>query len=165
MQGKSKQYWLNLVLVHNRNPISESLVIVEYIDDVWKQVPVLPQDPYQKVVARFWAKFIDEKCLPSLHKVFGKNGSEQVVTTACTYLKMNWERKVTSSLEVTTSIWSILLLLIGFHCWKKQPKSRSLQKISFGKWGDEFVNCEVVKEILPPRDMVLAYYKERFCKK
>ncbi|CAI9297834.1 unnamed protein product [Lactuca saligna] len=39
------------VLVHNGNAISESLVIVEYIDDAWKGVPILPQDPYQKVVA------------------------------------------------------------------------------------------------------------------
>ena len=51
------------VLVHNGNPISESLVIVEYIDDVWKQVPLLPQDPYQKAVARLWTKFIDEKVI------------------------------------------------------------------------------------------------------
>ncbi|KAJ0797911.1 putative glutathione transferase [Helianthus annuus] len=46
------------VLVHNGNPISESLVIIEYIDNVWKGVPILPCDPYEKADARFWAKFI-----------------------------------------------------------------------------------------------------------
>ncbi|MFS7943410.1 putative glutathione transferase [Helianthus anomalus] len=49
------------VFVHNGNPISESLVIVEYIDEVWKGVPILPQDAYEKAQARFWAKVIDDK--------------------------------------------------------------------------------------------------------
>ncbi|PWA51016.1 Glutathione S-transferase/chloride channel, C-terminal [Artemisia annua] len=52
------------VLVHNGKPINESLVIVEYIDEVWKGVPLLPQDANEKAVARFWAKFIDDKGLP-----------------------------------------------------------------------------------------------------
>jgi glutathione S-transferase len=49
------------VFVHNDKPISESLVILEYIDEIWKQNPILPSDPYEKSLARFWAKFIDDK--------------------------------------------------------------------------------------------------------
>jgi len=49
------------VFVHNDKPISESLVIIEYIDETWKQNPILPSDPYQRALARFWSNFIDDK--------------------------------------------------------------------------------------------------------
>jgi glutathione S-transferase len=49
------------VLVHDGKPLAESLVIIKYIDEVWKQNPLLPQDPYKRAKARFWAKFADKK--------------------------------------------------------------------------------------------------------
>ena len=49
------------VLVHNGKPLLESLVILEYIDEIWKQTPILPEDPSERATARFWAKFGDDK--------------------------------------------------------------------------------------------------------
>lgn len=49
------------VLVHNGNPIAESLIIVEYIDETWKNNPLLPHDPYERALARFWSKTLDDK--------------------------------------------------------------------------------------------------------
>ncbi|XVE78027.1 hypothetical protein DITRI_Ditri13aG0111200 [Diplodiscus trichospermus] len=49
------------VLVHNGKPIVESAVIMEYIEETWPRNPLLPKDPYEKAMARFWINFMDNK--------------------------------------------------------------------------------------------------------
>ncbi|KAK9154810.1 hypothetical protein Sjap_002290 [Stephania japonica] len=59
------------VLIHNGKPIVESLIIVEYIDETWKENPILPQESrplvgiLQEVIG---VSFIDEETFPVLCK-------------------------------------------------------------------------------------------------
>ncbi|XP_059066701.1 probable glutathione S-transferase parC [Cryptomeria japonica] len=49
------------VLIHNGQPICESLIILQYIDEAWDYKQLLPINPYDRALARFWADFIDKK--------------------------------------------------------------------------------------------------------
>jgi Glutathione S-transferase, N-terminal domain len=53
------------VLIHDGRSICESSVILHYIDETWFSTspPVLPADPYERSMARFWAQFIEDKVL------------------------------------------------------------------------------------------------------
>ncbi|XP_044510159.1 probable glutathione S-transferase [Mangifera indica] len=66
------------VLVHNGKPVLESLIIVQYIDEVWKdKTPLLPSDPYERAQARFWVDFIDKKLLEGGRKTWTTTGEAQ----------------------------------------------------------------------------------------
>ncbi|KAH7668456.1 Glutathione transferase protein [Dioscorea alata] len=67
------------VLVVDGKPILESLVILEYIDEVWndKDLQLLPKDPYVRARIRFWAGFIYQKLLPNGYKIMLAYGEEQ----------------------------------------------------------------------------------------
>ncbi|KAJ8506247.1 hypothetical protein OPV22_007133 [Ensete ventricosum] len=62
------------VLVVDGEPIAESLVILQYIDDVWKNPPLLPEDPYQRAKVRFWAGFVYQKLVPPTYDIRRSEG-------------------------------------------------------------------------------------------
>ena len=57
------------VLVHDGNIITESTVINEYLEDVFPQVRLRPEDPVARARMRIWSKFIDEYFCPALSMI------------------------------------------------------------------------------------------------
>ncbi|PRQ16169.1 putative glutathione transferase [Rosa chinensis] len=66
------------VLIHNGKPISESHIILEYIEETWKTAPkLLPEDPYERAKVRFWGSFIQQQLFESILKLVTRHGEAQ----------------------------------------------------------------------------------------
>ncbi|KAH7866439.1 hypothetical protein Vadar_020502 [Vaccinium darrowii] len=156
------------VLLHHGKPICESVVILEYVEETWKGVPLLPEDPYERAMARFWAKFIDEKCLSTVWKACFSKGEEQEkgmeeVLGLLKTLESQLEGKKffggdnIGFLDIVAdfaALWLGVLLEVAGVDLLNDSKLPLLCK-----WIEEFNNCPVVKETLPPRDMLLKFFK------
>ncbi|KAK6918087.1 Glutathione S-transferase, N-terminal [Dillenia turbinata] len=155
------------VLVHNGKPIAESLVIVEYIDETWKQNPILPQDPYERAMARFWAKFGDDKVLPSIWGWFTKQGKEQEellqqATENLKFLEQQLEGKVFFGGEKIGLVDIALGFLANLICILEEVSGLELitkEKfpLLFG-WMQNFAAIPMIKETFPPHEKMIPKY-------
>ncbi|KAE9592036.1 hypothetical protein Lal_00038298 [Lupinus albus] len=159
------------VLVHNEKPISESLVIVEYIDEVWKGNPILPIEPYNRALARFWSKFIDDKCVFSAWKaVFTLDEKEREKNVEESYealqiLENELKDKFFGGEEfgfvdiaaIFIAFWIPIVQEIG---GLKLFTSEKFPKLY--KWSQEFLNEPLIKENLPSREPLFNLFKSRY---
>ncbi|KAL6322901.1 hypothetical protein AAG906_021035 [Vitis piasezkii] len=157
------------VLVHNGKPIAESYVILEYIDETWKETPLLPEDPYERAMARFWAKFGDDKVLTSIMwGVFIKEGKEQeeAMVEAMKNLWLLEEELrgkkffggerigfVDLALGWLANLISILEDVAGLKI-VDEDKFPLLSA-----WMKDFADSPIIKDNWPPRDKMIAKFQ------
>ncbi|KAI9154440.1 hypothetical protein LWI28_026320 [Acer negundo] len=157
------------VLVHNGNPIVESLVIIEYIDETWKHNPILPQHPYDRALVRFWAKFIDEKWPALRNSTFGKGKEREVaIGEACEHLKTLenelGDKKFFGGEDIGLVHIVANILGIWFGVYQEISGLELLTEEKFPKlckWIHECVNHTAIKEDIPPRDKLIEFYPAR----
>ncbi|KAG7960766.1 hypothetical protein I3843_10G141400 [Carya illinoinensis] len=147
------------VLVHNGKCILESQVILEYIDETWKGYPIFPRDPYEKAIARFWSKFIDEKCLPVVFNAcWGEKKehqkAEKEATELLKYLENELGEKKYFGGEAIGYL-DIVANLVAFWVGVFEEASGTTEFMTREKfprlrnWADEFVNSSAVKRKYP----------------
>ncbi|KAK8628094.1 hypothetical protein V6N13_063806 [Hibiscus sabdariffa] len=155
------------VLVHNGNPISESTVILEYIDDTWKQNPLLPEDPVERARQRFWAKFNEEKLLPTIWAIFTTEGKdlEEAMAAWMENLKFVEEelkgKKLFGGekLGVADLVFGWLANLIGIFEEVSGLKIVDERYPLLLTWMQVFSELPVIKETWPPHDKMITKYQ------
>ncbi|EER92030.1 hypothetical protein BDA96_01G340200 [Sorghum bicolor] len=65
------------VLIHNGKPICESLVILQYVDELFAGRSILPADPFERATARFWAAYVDDKLFPAWYGMVKAQAEEE----------------------------------------------------------------------------------------
>ncbi|XP_004309296.1 PREDICTED: glutathione transferase GST 23-like [Fragaria vesca subsp. vesca] len=157
------------VLVHGDKPICESMVIIEYLEETWSQNPLLPSDPYERAMARFWVKFAEDTA-PAVWMVFRTTGEEQ-------------EKAKKETLELLRTIEehagldkkrffggdSIGIVDIAFGYiarWygviEELVGVQLLEPHAFPHvhaWTNSFKDVPVIKENLPDHDRMVAFFK------
>ncbi|KAL9245322.1 hypothetical protein vseg_018986 [Gypsophila vaccaria] len=160
------------VLVHNGKSISESLVILEYIDEVWKDNALLPIDPYDRAQARFWAKLIDDKIFPLLRSaISGPQESKEKAQLEVSELLKALEAQIKAQKLIGSNkvgYLDIVGLVVGYWAPLVQDARGDGGVLSrpnypwIFSWVDGLVGLPQMKDMLPDREDLLAYFRDRF---
>ncbi|CAJ2670584.1 unnamed protein product [Trifolium pratense] len=160
------------VLVHNGKPVSESRVILEYIDETWKQNPILPSDPYKRALARFWSNFIDDKFSGALRKLASslraKESNQESIEeleVVFQFLENELNEKFFGGEEIGIVDITGVYIAFWFPVMQEVSGLNVFNNEKFPKlykWSQDITNHQVVKEKLPNRETLLAYFRARY---
>ncbi|KAM0868539.1 hypothetical protein ACQ4PT_041252 [Festuca glaucescens] len=162
------------VLIHDGKPVCESLAIVEFVDELWDTAgrSILPADPYQRAVARFWAAYTDDKLFPAYF------GIQKAATEEGRAEKVNETIAVIRQLEVALANGKpffagdsvgYLDIVVGCHLFWLEAFSRMFRVALvdaaktplFAAWAGRFREVEAAKEVVPDADKVVEYFKKK----
>lgn len=158
------------VLLHDGKPIAESIVILEYIEEMWPHNPLLPQDPHERAMARYWMKFGEDKApiLLGFYLNFGEE-QEKNVKEAKELLKILEKHGLGENKFFGGDEIGLVDFAFGWiACWLevmeeavgvKLSEAESLPRLH--EWIENFKKVPLIKENTPDRDRMLSFYKQR----
>ncbi|KAJ3683294.1 hypothetical protein LUZ60_013521 [Juncus effusus] len=161
------------VLIDKDRSVCESLIILQYIDEISQTGPsVLPTDPYERAMTRFWAAYIDDKVFLAMGGILKATTEEEKtdkITEAMSVLELLEEtfKKCSKGkyffggdtigfLDVTLGSYLVLL-----KAAEKVFEFKILDETKFPKlmeWTERFLSTDCVKEVMPKVERVEEFY-------
>jgi len=160
------------VLLHHGNPICESMIIIQYIDEVWAsyQPAILPTDPYARANERFWAQYVDDKIAPAFLVLRGlangdKDEAAAQVSTALKHLEEAFVKCSQGKHYFGGDRIGFLDLVLGSHLgwFKAVEKISGIKLLKEAKypeitaWADRFCTHHAVKDGMPETDRLVEF--------
>uniref|UniRef100_A0A0D9V4E5 Glutathione S-transferase n=1 Tax=Leersia perrieri TaxID=77586 RepID=A0A0D9V4E5_9ORYZ len=163
------------VLIHRGQPVCESLVILDYVDDAWASVgpPLLPADPYDRATARFWANYINDTFVPSWRVLIRSTTAEQraeafksVVPHVETLERAFGECSKGKAFFGGDAAGLVDVALGGHLVWIRVVDEVSGTKLfdedrfpGLAAWAERFFDLDAVKQVMHDAGEVLKLYK------
>ncbi|XP_020704388.1 glutathione S-transferase U17 [Dendrobium catenatum] len=160
------------VLIHGDKPVCESLIILQYIDQVWASSgpSILSADPHERAFARFWAAFVDDKVIPQIRAlIFGVDEKKAEATellfaallqleetfVKCSKGKSFFGGDTINLVDITLgsclSLLKAIEIITGINILDKTKTPRLVE------WTEGFCSDEAVKEVLPEAKKLVEY--------
>ncbi|KAK8561570.1 hypothetical protein V6N13_149262 [Hibiscus sabdariffa] len=156
------------VLIHGDKPLCESLIIVQYINEVWTSAPsILPSDPYDRAQARFWAAYVNDKFFPAMRKLLVTSSTEEakkantsailegVVLLEEAFKNLSKGKVFFGGNNLGYVDLAMGTLLVLIKVMEKSTETEVLSKAktpSLAAWADCFSSHAAVKDIFPDVD-------------
>ncbi|CAM0956396.1 unnamed protein product [Alopecurus aequalis] len=160
------------VLLHHARPVSESLIIVQYVDEVWaSQGPaILPSDPFARAAERFWAQYVDDKFPLAIRVLRGKVEGDKdeaaaQVSAALQHLEEAFVRCGRGKGYFGGDRLGYLDIALGSHVgWvmalERMARVRLLDpsKVpNLAAWADRFCAHPAVADVMPDTDRYVQF--------
>nr|UVH33429.1 glutathione S-transferase GSTU1 [Digitaria sanguinalis] len=163
------------VLLHGGRPVSESLVILEYLDDAFPAAgrALLPADPYERVVARFWAAYVDGKLHPTMvAALMGPTEEKRAEAMADTFAALDTLEGALAECSGGKGFFAgdapgyMDAVLGGFIGWLRAwDKITGVTLLDAGRipllvaWADRFAALDAAKGIIPEPEHLAEFAK------
>ncbi|TVU09849.1 hypothetical protein EJB05_43346, partial [Eragrostis curvula] len=155
------------VLLHGDETVCESLVIVEYVDETFDGPPLLPKNSYDRAKARFWAHFIEHRCLKPFWLSMWTEGEVQTefmeeTKQNLTLLEAQLNGKKFFGGDTIGYLDLAACMLAQWHDALEKVTGVSLVTDDdfpgLRRWAKEYTSNEAVKQCLPKRDLLVTYF-------
>ncbi|KAF7011623.1 hypothetical protein CFC21_025903 [Triticum aestivum] len=163
------------VLLHAGKPVCESMLIVQYLDEAFPRSgpALLPADPHDRAVARFWAAYADDQFFASWIKAFvGMTDEERAAATEAAVAALQKMEGAFGECSKGKAFFGgdgpgyVDIALGGFVAWIRAFHAvagvnllDAARTPLLAAWAERFAALDAAKEVIPDVDRIAEFAK------